>query len=118
MYRLNLPYQQSLPFGLVVLHELQQRIHQALLRLLMCLFQLENLLLPLHYASIMFNCWSFNIRLILFNACCPVALSSIRLSKLNETESTSSTTTSPLRSIIFLFGIMLVVLLHYQQFDS
>src|SRR5699024_5122875 len=101
MYRLNLPYQQSLPFGPVVLHELQQRIHQALLRLLMCLFQLENLLLPLHYASIMIICGSFNSRLIWFNACCPVDPSTIRLSKLNVTASTGATTTSPLRAIGF-----------------
>src|SRR5699024_9906378 len=101
MNSLNLPYQQSLPFRLVVLHELQQRIHQALLRLLMCLFQLENLLLPLHYASIMINCGSFNNRFIWFNSCCPVAPSTIRWSKLNETASTGATTTSPLRAIGF-----------------
>src|SRR5699024_5425126 len=101
MYRLNIPYQQSLPFSLVVLHELHQRIHHALLRLLMCLFPLENLLLPLHYASIMMNCGSFNNRLIWFNACCPVAPSTIRWSKLSETASTGATTTSPLRAIGF-----------------
>src|SRR5699024_7938897 len=101
MYRLNLPYQQSLLFGLVVLHELQQRIHQTMLRLLMCLFQLEIILLPFHYASILINCESFNNRIIWFNACCPVAPSTIRWAKLNETASTCATTTSPLRAIGF-----------------
>src|SRR5699024_3535947 len=101
MYRLNLPYQHSLTFSLFVLHELQQRIHQALLRLLMCLFHLENLLLPLHYTSIIITFMSFNNRLIWFNACCPVAPSTIRWSKLNETASTGATTTSPLRAIGF-----------------